>query len=396
MKSSRKCTISQKGGLCLFVAKGLDGSVTKGKPCKRVIDQFGAYVSHLEALIEDDTVKAVDRARLKGYLQMWNQGKILIGCAMYSEILKPPSILSLTLQEEQFDIVLGLKQILKSVSALQSLAKQDPKNWPTIKLVVGGVSEESGQKFYQGGVLKNFTDNMFTQCSCQALSDLQKLDGKMRERLEWTDMKLLRSILVFLDTCSWGVPGVGSSNETREEMTDDMPEIREAMEHVISVFREPLEAKGACLSSLDDELEEAVQFCRRYLNSQLEDYRKVWFKLHSTHDSRKWPTVLLLSELLFSLPFTNSKVEQMFSSLKVIKTDRRTSLHITTLDDLMEINVEGPSPVNFSAEHAVNLWWSDRAGRPNQVPRKEYKQREAQTEPDSDDQDTAKHFRNLT
>ena len=135
-------------------------------------------------------------------------------------------------------------------------------------------------------------------------------------------------------------------------MTDDMAELREAVEHVISVFREPLEAKGACLSSLDDELEEAVQFCRRYLNSQLEDYTKLWFKLHSTHDSRKWPTVLLLSELLFSLPFTNSKVEQMFSSLKVIKTDRRTSLHITTLDDLMEINVEGPSPVNFSAERS--------------------------------------------
>ena len=129
-------------------------------------------------------MKAVDRARLKGHHQMWNQGKILVGCAMYIEILKPPSILSLTLQEEQFDIVFGLKQILKSVSALQSLAKQDPKNWPTVKLVVGRVSEESGQKFYQGGVLKNFTDNMFTQCSCQALSDLQKLDGKMREQLE--------------------------------------------------------------------------------------------------------------------------------------------------------------------------------------------------------------------
>ena len=74
----------------------------------------------------------------------------------------------------------------------------------------------------------------------------------------------------------------------------------------------------------------------------------------------------------------------MFSSVKVIKTDRRTSLYITTLDDLMEINVEGPSP--------VNLWWSDRARRPNQVPRKEYKQREAQIEPDSDDQDTVKHL----
>jgi hypothetical protein len=165
-----------------------------------------------------------------------------------------------------------------------------------------------------------------------------------------------------------------------------------AVEHIITVFREPLEAKGACLSSLDDELEEAVHFCRTYLDSQLEDYRKVWFKLYSTHDSRKWPTVLLISELLFSLPFTNSKVERIFSSLKVIKTDRRSSLQITTLDDLMEINVEGLSLVNFSADSAVQLWWSDRRRRPNQEARKEYRPREAQTEFVTDQDVTEQEF----
>ena len=163
---------------------------------------------------------------------------------------------------------------------------------------------------------------MFTACSRQALSDLQTLDGKMRERLEGTDVKLLHSIVVFVHTCSWVV---GSSSDTSEEMADDMANIRAAVEHIITVFRKPLQAKGACLSLLNDELEEAVQFCRRYLDSQLEDYRKVWFKLHSTHDSRKLPTVILLSELLFSLPFTNSKEERMFSSLKVIKTYHRTA-----------------------------------------------------------------------
>ena len=375
-----------KGGSLPVRCQGTRWINYKRKAMQRVIDRFGAYISHLAALIEDSSVKACDKARLKGYVQ-WNQGKILVGCAMYIEILKAPSILSLALQEDQIDIVYGLKQILKSASALQSLAQREPKNWPTVKLVVGRVSDEGGQKFYQGGVLKNFTDDMFTACSRQALSDLQKLDSKMRERLEWTDVKLLRSILVFLDTCSWAV---GASSDTSEEMADDMADIRAAVEHIITVFRKPLEAKGACLSSLDDELEEVVQFCRRYLDSQLEDYRKVWFKLHSTHDSRKWPTVLLLSELLFSLPFTNSKVERMFSSLKVIKTDRRTSLQITTLDDLMESNVEGPSPESFSAEQAVNLWWSDRSRRPNETPRNKYKPREGQTEADiSDDQDTA-------
>ena len=78
---------------------------------------------------------------------MWNQGKILVGCAIYIEIWKAPSILSLTLQEEQIDIVSGLKHILKSASALQTLAQVDPRNWPTVKLVVGRVC---GQKLYQG------------------------------------------------------------------------------------------------------------------------------------------------------------------------------------------------------------------------------------------------------
>ena len=81
--------------------------------------------------------------------------------------------------------------------------------------------------------------------------------------------------------------------------------------------------------------------------------------------------MLLFNELLFSLPFTNSKVEGMFSSLKVIKTDHHTSFQISALDDLMEINIEGPPAPSFLGEYAVDLWWADCACRPNQRPRKE-------------------------
>ena len=125
--------------------------------------------------------------------------------------------------------------------------------------------------------------------------------------------------------------------------------------------------------------------CKNYLDCQVEDFKKVWYTPHSMHDARKWPSVLLLSELLFSLPFTNSKVERTFSTLKVIKTDCRTSLHTSTLD---EINVEGPPLENFSADHAVDLWWADCARRPNQGPRKEYRPREKDPEiSTSDDPD---------
>ena len=44
---------------------------------------------------------------------------------------------------------------------------------------------------------------MLSLCNNQALADHQKLNDKIKERLAWSDVDLLRSILVFLDTCSW-------------------------------------------------------------------------------------------------------------------------------------------------------------------------------------------------
>ena len=61
----------------------------------------------------------------------------------------------------------------------------------------------------------------------------------------------------------------------------------------------------------------------------------------------------------FSLPFSNGHIERMFSSLKVIKIDRRTNLQPGTLSDLLEIKVEGPNLGGFSADQAVVLWWED-------------------------------------
>lgn len=83
----------------------------------------GAYILHINALIEDSRVKADDRSKLQGYVRKWSQGKMLIGCSMYIEVLKAPSILSLTLQDDEVDIVHGLQSIIKAASSLQVLHK---------------------------------------------------------------------------------------------------------------------------------------------------------------------------------------------------------------------------------------------------------------------------------
>ena len=64
-------------------------------------------------------------------------------------------------------------------------------------------------------------------------------------------------------------------------------------------------------------------------------------KQDTTHDAHKWPNLVLLSELLFSLPFTNAKAERTSSNLTVIKNERHTSLLSTTLDDQGQIKSLG-------------------------------------------------------
>lgn len=75
----------------------------KRRALQRVIDRYGAYINHLIALIEDPAVKGGDKARLRGYLKRWSDSRMLIGCALYIEVLKPPSFLSLALQGSNVD-----------------------------------------------------------------------------------------------------------------------------------------------------------------------------------------------------------------------------------------------------------------------------------------------------
>ena len=79
------------------------------------------------------------------------------------------------------------------------------------------------------------------------------------------------------------------------------------------------------------------------------------FQLYTCDESSNWSNLILVSDLLFSLPFTTSCVEQIFSQLKAIKT----SLHTSTVNYLLEITVEGPSLPSFNADLGVDFWWRD-------------------------------------
>ena len=97
-------------------------------------------------------------------------------------------------------------------------------------------------------------------------------------------------------------PLSGDSDPEGSSVDDRLSEINSA--HVsITVFRAPLEAKGADLTS---EIEEIVDYARTYLRIECDSFSKVWYQLYSSPDSTKWPNILLMSELLLSFPFSTA------------------------------------------------------------------------------------------
>jgi len=90
------------------------------------------------------------------YLTKLKRLKAIIGAAMYVDVLKALSLLSLSLQVEKLDIVLGIQHLLKFRKSLKTMAGQDPLLWPT---VCDRIKDEGGDKVYEGAVLSNYTSN---------------------------------------------------------------------------------------------------------------------------------------------------------------------------------------------------------------------------------------------
>lgn len=121
---------------------------------ERLINRFGAYLNHLAILSEDPTVKSTDRQKLKGYLLQWCSAKMLFGCTLFHDLLKPAAIHCKVLQDDEVCIVGAIEAILKTSRAIEKLTATSFDDLPTVKKVSSRIEHsESGSTTYQGAEL---------------------------------------------------------------------------------------------------------------------------------------------------------------------------------------------------------------------------------------------------
>ena len=300
---------------------------------KQIVSKFGAYTNHIHvaALSEDRSVKSADRAKLKGYYNKWTQAKYLFGCALFVDLLTPCTIFSKCMQSDEVDILGALSGLLKTLKETDKLASKPLNQWSTYAATLGKCTKEAGDTVYQCQTLKKYSEAQSYYSSkyeeyCCSVSQC------IKSRLSWSDLQLMRDIIFMLSSHGW---------EKLVEEEDDL----EAIDRLIERFAIPLQGAQADTDVIKTEFGNMIEYVVQYIAISSLDYHSVWWRLfhtsnyHSvwwrlfhTSNSAEWSNVLVVAELLFSLPASNGKLERVFSTLGTIKS---TSARVSKISHWM-------------------------------------------------------------
>ena len=91
--------------------------------------------NRLVILSEDPAVRSTDKQKLKGYHQQWCNAKMLFGCALFHDLLKPTAVLCKTLQADELNIVETIEAIMKVTRSIEKLMSTSFEDLPTVKKV---------------------------------------------------------------------------------------------------------------------------------------------------------------------------------------------------------------------------------------------------------------------
>ena len=341
--------LPHKGGKRPLRACGTRFVAHKVSALERVVDRYGAYISHLIALTEDSSVRAVEKQKLKGYIKQWTDAKALFGCAFFIDLLRPVAILCKVLQNADVCVYQAIDSLMKTKKALDKLKTTPLKELPSVKKVLSrGTEGPDGSFTYQGVVVKRY-ELGFTYLDNNYPSLVEAVEACLRKRLKAQNTDLLSDALTILATHGW-------------ERCESASFANSAIETVSKRFEVPLEKASVDISLLTDEWEDMVGYAKQYVNL-MSNYKEVWWKLFNSPVAKQWSNILALVELLFCLPVGNGALERIFSQLKLIKTSHRTSLKEDTLDQLLRIHVEGPPLAQWQADGALELWLREKARR---------------------------------
>lgn len=255
----------------------------------------------------------------------------------------------------------------KAKKQLADLMKTEPDKLRVVKYYLGKVKlEEDATHTYQEIKLSGF-DAAVNNLKKGSRMYVDLVKEAIETRLEGSDDII--EIATLLNCEVWNADyGIDENTDT-------------TILKFATQFQEPLNQQGLTVTEpeLLEEWHDMVDYAVQYLKPAKLHYRVTWYKLFHSSRIAKWHNILLVVRLLFTLPVSNAATERFFSTLKRVKSPKRSSLSQRTLQDILRITTEGPPLKKYDATNAVLAWHNSKVRRPNQKlkGRKPYKKRKS-------------------
>nr|XP_047135399.1 E3 SUMO-protein ligase KIAA1586-like [Hydra vulgaris] len=263
----------------------------KVQALEMILDKYGVYLTHLENMTEDITFTNAERAKFKGYHKKWIHARMPLYIALFIEILAPAKMLSKCFQSDEIDVLASSGFVQQAESNLNHIQKTKFINLPTVKRFLAKVTEKEGKFYFQGVALNDFVNAKHLVKKSKSIH-IELVTNSIIERLE-----------------------------TSDTITDIAP-LRHA-------------GFAGTVNGVLDAWHSLVNYTVKYLAPHNTGYRKLWHQIFSSSMKNEWVPVLLIVELLFTLPVSNAKVERLFSLMNRVKTDTRNSLKEKRLENLI-------------------------------------------------------------
>jgi hypothetical protein len=122
-------------------------------------------------------------------------------------------------------------------------------------------------------------------------------------------------------------------------------------------FADKISAQGSDLSLIPSQWRAMKMLISMEMRHM--DFNTVWATMLGNEPYKsEFKDILHLVQIMLVIPISGAECERIISAQNRIKTDERSCLSATTLDQLIRITKTGPTPEQFDPGRSVQRWLS--------------------------------------
>ena len=301
---------------------------------------FQATVSHFEHTAEARDPSAEMQGRGRNLSKKLKAYKFQLHLHLMWDILEEISKISLIFQKDTTSISQVKAEIERAGQSLENMRRRPGRHLAAFKEEVGDTTLFKGVSLTRN----NTDDGLFEQSRAAIIIDAKQF---LASRFEDFSSPVLKACGVISNYKSW-------PKDRNDLGLYGEQELVTVAQHIQAVLR----SNAFDLEVAKNQWLSLKMYCydhKRITNlSQAEFWVEVFNQVHP--DELDLSHVLMVVEICLAMAVSSSCCERGFSCMGRLKSEYRNSLDVETVDMLMNICLNGPSPEDFTAERAVLHW----------------------------------------